>query len=370
MTGAESDRVGRTVVFVTAVTGHGGPNASLRLVVPQLEGIDAVIVGPYAGDEAARWRAEGVDVEWMPRPRGLRRRAQAMWHLYRVLRRRREARPLVWANGLTEAAVAAPALWLLGLGGLVWIHNYGVPRVAWAMSPLLRWLGSRRLRLAAVSSVAAAVGREVFGAGAEVGELPNPIEQTALRAIQREARVDGRLRVAYVAGTDRIYKGFDLLPDIVTAAGDGDIDWLVVAAEAKQPEAWRRLREVGSDLGDSTLTLCGRSKQVERFYEWADVVLIPSRQESFCRVAAEAMAAGCGVVASRLPAIEEVCGDVAWFFEPEAAASAGGLLRRLAGAPGEVAEAGRRGRRRAMRFATGGVVSQAQALLATAGEVA
>lgn len=362
--------VGRTVVFVSAVTGHGGPNASLRVVLPRLPGVEAVVIGPYDDDEAARWRAEGVAVEHMPRPKGARQRTKAMWRLFQVLRARRAERPLVWANGLTEAAVAAPALWLLRLGGLVWVHNYAAPRVARATSPLLRLLARRRrhrLRLAAVSSVAAAVGREVFGDGAEVAALPNPIEQTALRAIERGGRGDGRLRVAYVAGTDRFYKGFDLLPEIVTATGDGGIDWLIVAAEAKQPEAWRRLREVTAGLGGSTLTLRGRSERVEELYAWADVVLIPSRQESFCRVAAEAMAAGCAVVASRLPAIEEVCGDVAWFFAREDTAAAGTLVRRLAGAPEDVAEAGRRGRVRAERFATDGVVAAAAALLAAAG---
>ncbi|HMB53057.1 MAG TPA: glycosyltransferase [Thermoanaerobaculia bacterium] len=357
----------RTVVFVTAVTGHGGPNASLRVVLPRLPGIEPVVVGPYGDEESVRWRAEGVAVEQMPRPKGARARTRAMWRLFQVLRSRRAERPLVWVNGLTEAAVAAPALWLLRLGGLVWIHNYEVPRVARATSPLLRLLARRRrhrLRLAAVSSVAAAVGREVFGDGAEVAALPNPIEQTALRAIERGGRGDGRLRVAYVAGTDRFYKGFDLLPEIVTATGDGGIDWMIVAAEGKQPQAWRRLREVATGLTDSKVTLRGRSERVEELYAWVDVVLIPSRQESFCRVAAEAMAAGCAVVASRLPAIEEVCGDVAWFFEREDAAGAGALLRRLAGAPEEVAEAGRRGRVRAERFATDGVVAEAAALLA------
>jgi glycosyltransferase involved in cell wall biosynthesis len=85
-------------------------------------------------------------------------------------------------------------------------------------------------------------------------------------------------------------------------------------------------------------------------------------------VAAEAMAAGCAVVASRFRAIEEVCGDVAWFFEPEDSTAAGALVRRLAEAPEDVFEAGRRGRRRAERFATEGVVAKAQTLLATAGE--
>jgi glycosyltransferase involved in cell wall biosynthesis len=361
------DATARTVVFVSAVTGHGGPNASLRVVLPRLRGVRPVLVGPYDDAERAEWRAAGVAVEAMRRPRGARGLLVAALRLATVLWRHRAERPLLFANGLTEAAVAAPALAVFRPPAMVWIHNYVPPRPALAAAPLLARLARRRTQLAAVSQVAAAVGRQVFGKGVEIAVLPNPIEQVGAASADRRGIDEPRLRVAYVAGTDRRYKGFDLLPDIVAAADGCPLDWLIVAAEATQPDAWRRLREVIERLTTSTVTIRGRTERVEELYGWTDVVLIPSRQESFCRVAAEGMARGAAVVTARLPAVEEVCGDVAFYFPPEDTVAAAAVLRRLAGSRHLLAGVGERGVRRAERFAPQEVVERLEALLAAVG---
>lgn len=366
---SERSAAERTVVFVSGVTGHGGPNASLRVLLRYLSGFEPILVGPYSEEEAEGWRRTGVPVRPMPRPRGGRRLLSAAWAVGRELWRLRHRRPLVVANGLTEAAVVAPALLALRLPGFVWVHNSEVPRVAHVLAPLIRWLTGRRLRFAAVSEVAAAVAREVVGAEAVVEPLPNPIEQDSLRAIDRPAGgPPGPLRVAYLAGTDRAYKGFDLLPEIVRAADGYGLEWLIVAVENKQPAAWRLLRTVIAGLETGRVTVRGRSSRVEELYAISDVVLIPSRQESFCRVAAEAMAAGAAVVSTNLPAVREVCGDAAFFFPAEDTAAAAAHLRRLVASPVRVAEAARRGRRRAERFTPSEIVERAQALLSAAGE--
>lgn len=355
----------RPVVFVSAVTGHGGPNASLRLVVPRLRGFQAVLVGPYTADEARASRAAGVPVEAIPRPRGARGLLAAMGRIARILLRYRKHRPIVFANGLTEAAIVAPGVLALRLRGLVWIHNYAPPRVARVLSPLLRHLARRRLHLAAVSNVAAGVGRSVFGPEPTIRLVPNPIDpRLPPPEVPAAAAPRRRLRVAYLAGTDRWYKGFDLLPEILEASDGCAIDWLIVAVEATQPKAWRRLRAVMERLETATVTLRGRTDRVQDLYAWTDVVLIPSRQESFCRVAAEALAAGVGVVAARLPAIEEVCGEVALFFTPEDCRGAAEVLRELALSPATIERSRELGRRRAERFATGAVVAELEAALA------
>jgi glycosyltransferase involved in cell wall biosynthesis len=355
------------VVFISGVTGHGGPNASLSILLRHLRGIDRVLLGPYGEAEAGAWRQAGVAVRWMPRPLGARRITEAAWILVRDLWRHRRHRPLVFANGLTEAAVVAPALLLLRLQGFVWVHNYEVPRIARALAPLLRRLAGKRLHFAAVSSMAAGVARQVVGTAVEIELLPNPIEQVALRRIERpDDGPSGPLRVAYLAGTDRVYKGFDLLPAILEAADGAGLEWLIVAVEAKQPQAWDRLREAADALTASRVTLRGRSSRMEELYAATDVVLIPSRQESFCRVAAEAMAAGAAVVSSGLPAIREVCGDVAFFFPVEDVAGAAAHLRHLAASRDRVARAAREGRLQAERFTPTEIVARAAALLARA----
>jgi len=354
----------RTVVFVSAVIGHGGPNASLRMIVPHLAGVQPVLVGPYEEGERDEWQREGVEVVHIPRPRGLRKLAAAAWNVFRALRNAPRDRVVV-ANGLTEAALVAPSLLLLRVRGLVWIHNYAVPRPARALAPILRRQYERgRWRLAAVSEVAATVGRSVFGPGAEFAIVPNPIrpvDDTSLRA--RAPAAGGRLRVSYAAGTDRPYKGFDLLPDIIERTDDCGFDWRIVAAVGNQPQAWSRLREVSERLESSQVEIRGRTRRIEELYDGVDVILIPSRQESFCRVAAEAMAFGAAVVAARLPAIEEVCGDVAFYFAPGDAEAAALTLREVAGSPGALAEAQQQGRRVVQRFTPSKVLDGFEGIL-------
>jgi glycosyltransferase involved in cell wall biosynthesis len=57
-------------------------------------------------------------------------------------------------------------------------------------------------------------------------------------------------------------------------------------------------------------------KKIASFYKGAKAVIYPSYQETFGMVAVEAMACGCPVVASYMPAIPEVCGDAALYFNP------------------------------------------------------
>lgn len=76
--------------------------------------------------------------------------------------------------------------------------------------------------------------------------------------------------------------------------------------------------------------LLGRVAHVERLYREADVMIFPSRSESFGFPVLEAMASGLPVVASRIRASEEVLGGDGWFFPPgdldAAAAAIRGLL--------------------------------------------
>jgi glycosyltransferase involved in cell wall biosynthesis len=61
-------------------------------------------------------------------------------------------------------------------------------------------------------------------------------------------------------------------------------------------------------------------EQLKAFYQAAACFVFPSRYEGFGLPAAEAMACGCPVVASGIPALREVCGDAAIFCDPAAPA--------------------------------------------------
>src|SRR5207245_6217582 len=68
---------------------------------------------------------------------------------------------------------------------------------------------------------------------------------------------------------------------------------------------WRELER----YPDSKLELCGHQADVRQAYARCDIVICPSREESFCRVVAEAMLNGIPVVASDIAAIRELVGD-------------------------------------------------------------
>jgi glycosyltransferase involved in cell wall biosynthesis len=56
--------------------------------------------------------------------------------------------------------------------------------------------------------------------------------------------------------------------------------------------------------------------ELKALYERAACLVFPSRYEGFGLPAVEAMACRCPVVASRIPALRETCGDAAHYFDP------------------------------------------------------
>ena len=288
----------------------------------------------------------------------------ASWILGRTVWANRHHHPVIFANSLTEAVVCLPALLVREARCVVWIHNFVVPRAARLTSFVLRRVSPRRMRLAAVSSVASSVGEAVFRRRSTI--IPNPIEAPTVSREPSCGYNQAPVRVAYVSGTDRHYKGFDLLPDIIAATEGERIDWLVVASSSTQPDAWFRLDQVTSASGSQTVTVSPREPDPSRFFDWTDIVVIPSREESFCRVAAEAMAAGRAVVASRLPAIVEVCGDSAEYFDVEDTEAAAAMIRSFGHSSESLVQQIERGRRRAERYTPDTIVEKMQAFIGAA----
>jgi alpha-1,3-rhamnosyl/mannosyltransferase len=66
------------------------------------------------------------------------------------------------------------------------------------------------------------------------------------------------------------------------------------------------------------------------WYERADLLLLSSTEETFGMPALEAMAMGCSVVCSDVPALKELCQETAFYCDPLSAASlATGVERAL-----------------------------------------
>ena len=308
------------VLLVCAVNGHGGPIQSLASVVTRATSVHTVLATQLARPGRRRSAIESVtdDQIDLPRPRGYRLIA-AQWTLLRRVRWLRRNVDVIHANGLTEAAVVAPVALLSGLPVVVWVHNFQRPRSFSILEPLIRRRG--RWRWLAVSELAA---DQVHGSHVDL--LYNPISQDVV-APQRRTH-DGFL-VAYLAGTDRPYKGFDLLPDIIEATDRTDVHWRIYTSPPfSSPDpacraGWRRLQALDGGI----VEILPRTSDVASAYASADVVIAPSRLESFNRVVAEAFANGVPVVASDIGPHRALVEQ-----------SGGGLLFAL-DAPGEAAAA-------------------------------
>ena len=348
-----SDDVVR-VLAVCAVNGFGGPVRSLSTVVAALgDRVEltvatqpAVVASnrPGSGDRSPIQELADDQIA-IPLPRGTGLLA-AQWALLRAARRFRRA-DVVHANGLTEAVVVLPVALVTRSRVVVWVHNYATPRpfaaAAATLGPLLR-----RWRWTAVSQTA----RDLLPASWEVATIPNPVELADERAATPRHQP---ITVVYLAGTDHPVKGFDLLPEIVRATPSGAARFVVHAEPSRRSDhpasraAWAELTgpladrvEIGPFVADVAPVLAA-----------ADLVLVPSRRESFNRVLAEALGHGVPVVASDIAAHREhfADGDVGRTFRCDDAVDAARAIVELADDPDELGRCAERGRRRVAAFA-------------------
>jgi len=198
-------------------------------------------------------------------------------------------------------------------------------------SAVLRRLLARPAVVSAVSPVAAsAVGRF-----ADVRIIPNGVD---VSAFPPPAPVPGRV---VFLGRDEIRKGLENLLQAwpVVRAGSSERELRVVSAvRSSGPEGVAFLGRVSEDRKRRELAA-------------AQVFCAPNLGgESFGIVIVEAMAAGCAVVASDLPAFRHVGGDAIRFVPPGDVTALTAAIRGLLDDRKAAAALGQAGRRRAARF--------------------
>jgi glycosyltransferase involved in cell wall biosynthesis len=318
-----------TVLYVSIPAGLGGSVRSLASVLEQHRGRVRRVVARRRETSVARHLTDHhlADVT-LDLHAGQRDRAGRLTDSARLARWARSHRRrllAVHANGLSELQLAAPAALAAGVPLVVWVHDWHYSRAARVTVPLLRLL-PLELRWCTVSHHAR---ERLVAAGlpgtAVVEMVPNPIDPTTFAdprpqetpldpALTSPASTDGAVEVAYL-GTPARYKGFTLLPDLIdTVQRTGvAVRWHVWSGpETMEPDTWHALHERAGDR----VVLHPKVSDVGRAYAAADIVVCPSLEESFGRVAAEAMAAARPVVASDLPALREVLGDAGVFAPP------------------------------------------------------
>ncbi len=265
--------------------------------------------------------------------------------------------PRYAARGLLlNLANAAP---LLSSRQAVTLHDAALWRVPEAYSARFRaWYKTVLPRVAARAEV-------VF-----------TMSQSAASDLQRFVLRSGRSATVTSGGSEHVLR---VAPDrgILDRAGLASQRFLLCVANrhpAKNVALVARALECGS-VPDVTLVIVGagdakiygreehlsgrgRIMQLPRvsdaelrgLMEAAEVAICPSRYEGFGLPPLEAMACGCPVIASRIPAHQEVLGDAALFFEDGNRDALVTQLGRVLGDAGLRAELRDRGRIRAGQF--------------------
>ena len=355
-----------TVVFVSMSRGLGGPARSLLTVLANLsDDLDRVLFAP-TGDPSYRAVSDGTVSAHVPMPFRLRfrrlSRVQAALALARYVRRHRRHVMAIHANGQTELNLAAAAMLLARVPVVMWAHTSRASPTAGVLGWFWR-RQRRRVTWLAVSETARDILADTLGLDhSSIEVVINPIDPDDVVGDRRSSE---SIRVAYL-GLALPHKGFDLLADIVRHLDGSDVG-LDLYVAPPDPHLPLKLRPAWDELNTASLdhdvVLRGRTLDVSQAYGRADIVLCPSREESFGRIAAEAMMNGIPVVASDIPAYRELVGEpgAGLLFPVGDASGAAAAIAGLAGDPELRRELGQRGRAHVQRFAPDRIVPQLEA---------
>jgi len=355
------------VLFVVTPVPLGGSNRSMVTLLKSLEGrVHRVLASPGFGDFRELVIAEGLSEELVDLPR---KPGSAFDRLLRVLsglkiawwamRNRRRVRA-IHANALTGLNMSLPAALVSRLRTVVWIHDPVGSQWGSRLGPVIRRL-LPGLRIAAVSRTAEEVALDNgLCAEGDAVLIPNPIDPDDVLAPRKSP---GDEVVIGILGGASERKGFDLLPAAVDSLSNQSVKWMLYVSERVEPgmePTWKSLRAQPSDR----VVVAEKVSDVRKAYEGLDIVFCPSRNESFCRVAAEAMLNGIPVVGSDIEPLRALLGnnDAGLLFPVGDGAAASGSLQRLVVDPQLRASLGREGKKRAARFKPEAIAGQLMGL--------
>lgn len=345
-----------TVLFVVVPGPLGGSNRSMVTLLGSLQGkVNRVLAAPRFGDFRKLVEAESLAEEIIdlprspgsPKDRFLRVGAAAKLAWWSV--RNRSRLDAIHANALTGLNLSAPAAILSRRPTVVWIHDPVGSRWGARLGPILRRL-LPDLRIAAVSTTAedVAVTNGLCDRG-DATIIPNPIDPA--EAVAASKKTDPTSVVIGVLGGTTHRKGFDLLPATIEGLRDRAARWQlnVTSTVSTDMEAtWEALSRYPQDVVD----IPGKLVDVRLAYQTLDIVFCPSRNESFCRVAAEAMLNAIPVVATDIEPLRQLLGDeeAGILFPTDDVAAAIAALGRLVDDPALRQQMGEAGRDRARKL--------------------
>jgi glycosyltransferase involved in cell wall biosynthesis len=137
-------------------------------------------------------------------------------------------------------------------------------------------------------------------------------------------KLNGRPFVLAVGSLNR-HKNFWLVAEAARHIGDAQFDIVVVGGGDA------RVYGTGEGALPAFVKHLGyvSDGELAALYRRAACFVYPSRYEGFGLPPVEALALGCPVIASRLPAVEEACGDAVLYTSPDDPAELARLLERI-----------------------------------------
>jgi glycosyltransferase involved in cell wall biosynthesis len=347
-----------TVLFVSLPRAIGGSNRSLITLLEAAAGsVNRVLAAPRPGAFADLAAERDAYDEWLDLGRiGPFSRVRRVLDGIRLATwsfRNRRRLLAIHANATTGLNAVTLAAVVSRRPVVAWIHDPVSTPWSRRLGPWVRRL-IPNLRITAVSPVAEAVAVESgLCSTGEATIVPNPFDP---RDVVFTAPEPHEGVVIAVLGGSTVRKGFDLIPDVARAVGAEDVEWKLYMGHTPTDEnrdTWRQLDEMDA------VTTPGRVADVRRAYAGADIVFVPSREESFCRVAAEAMMNGIPVVASDLLPLRYLLGDGAGLMFPTGdTAAAAACVRTYVADAAARERAGAIGRSRGDEFLPDGVADQ------------
>lgn len=306
-------RPGDTVLFVAVPAPLGGSNRSLATLLEAIgPTVRKVLASPSEGDFLDLVKGRGLVDEHLPIPHGTKwRRIRAAVRIALWVRGHRSRLLAIHANASRGLNLSSLAAITTRVPVVVWVHDPIGTNWGRRLGPIMgRFL--RNVRWAAVSDTARQVAvRNRLCRPEDVELIPNPLNAvTVVGSGTRPRRGDpSRVVVGYL-GAGRYRKGFDLLPEIARALTGQSVELRLFTARLSSDFAdpvWAHLDQLGSDpVRSIPVTNPGKNPDVRRVYEQCDIVLVPSRDESFSMVTVEAMLNGIPVVASDLEPIRQL----------------------------------------------------------------
>ena len=334
----------------------GGSNRSMAtLILAMRPFARCVLASPDNGSFRKYCLSMEVADEYLAISAGSRlRRIRAALRLTAWVMRNRNRLTAIHAQALTGLNIVALGAFLARLPVVVRVSDPVGSR--WG-----RFLGRiwRRLLPRLVVAPVSEVALEVAVANGlcdpqDAHVVPNPVNPHDVVAVDRKAR--DHVVIGFL-GNPSPRKGFDLLPTVVSSTKT-PVSWVLFT----DPRTNEMPSAVIESLvqKDPQVKFVGREADVRRAYAEIDIVLVPSRSESFSRVVAEAMLNGIPVVASDISPHRRLLGDneAGLIFPSGDARAAAAAIDALAVHPELRAQLGAMGRIRGRAYEPSEIVKQ------------